>query len=821
MKSGYFKLQPKRVVIWVVFLLFVLYSFGVMPIGNSLATQAYKVFFSNFNPTVLVREKHIQNLPIIHGKYVSWVDSRVNEKEGKILPYIYMKKLSTGVDKPAFSFARKSGARTQYRNFVIWAENTDRLREDNFDIKLFDWETGKLKYICKNKRMQNNPQISKEYIIWKDLRDSKRGSDDIWDFAIYGMSIESGEEFVVKEHDTPGTAELFDRYVALSIKEDGKKDSDIYLHLMSSAKKIPICIESGDQFNPKIIGDVVLWEDARNAPKYGYRKPTDIFGYSTSTHKELFISSNPKREYGLTTGGDRYALWYRDSEGMLGMFERTIHGYDAISSKSFDICTKPGDYRNAVVGKNWIVWEDHSNSIFGSDLMAYKISSGITYTLVKSFGDQRNPKIYAHNVVWEDHGGPESEKVSVWFANLEELSADAVEPTNWGYSEKLSWNQARANSRQNGLTNAEIRNLDYFPINEQWKIKLDGGINSTACFDRRGFGYIGTGNGYFYKFSAFTGEIIWKQRLDDGIRSSPAIYKDRVFVGTTTGKFYCLETTDGAEIWSIQTEGAIDASPTIFLSEVDHYPMVIFSSGDKTLHLYGVRGRTPNKRWELKLDGWVKGPMAVDYNPLQRSSQNEPVKKYIAVGLSSNYILYIDPSTSEIISKFETDSPMKTSPILTSSTCISSSNEGTLYCIDFNGWGRPPQLHFEEKTYHKSNSAPAFDSANKRIYYESKPGAISGYENELLWTMSLGQHLSSSPSISHYEGAASGLFLSSSIGIVVLINTTNGEVLWKTELEATITSSPSILDTGFVSIYLGTNDSYLYCWSQRPTNLDY
>ncbi len=793
---------------------------GSFYVTSSFARELSKSYISDFNPKIFVDEEHIQNLPIIHGNYVTWVDSRLNDNEGRIFPRIYMKHINSDEEKFAMSFAKKSGARTQYKNKVVWAENTDRLRDDNFDIKMFDYDTGQITSITKNKRMQNNPQISKEFIIWKDMRDTQRGSTDIWDFAIFGSSVEKNEEFVVKPHDTPGTAELFGRYAAMSIKREDASDRDIYLNILSSGKEIPICIESGDQFNPKVIGDVVIWEDARYAPVFGLEQPTDIFAYSISKHKELFVSTDPQREYGLTVGADRYALWYQDTSGMNASNECTIHLYDAVADSRIVICEEPGDYRNAVIGKDWIIWEDHSSVEFGIDLVAYQISTKETFDLMKAFGDQKNPKIYDNYVVWENIEGQESESGSIWCADLIEFS-EKKSTFSGGFKDTVVWTQAHGNENKNGFVRSEIRNPNQFRFDLQWKIKLDGSITSSPSFDRRGFGYIGTSTGKLYKYSAFSGEIVWELKLDGAIKASPAIYKDRLFIGTCSGKFYAISTDLGEEIWSEQKSGSIESSPTVYLSENDHYPMVVFSSMDKMLHLYGVRGSKPNLKWSIPLDGWVKGSVSVDENPLLRSSDQETVKKYLYVGLSSNYLICIDPLTSEIISRFETDSPMKGSIIANSSTCICASNDGTLYSISFNGWGRKPQLIYAESTYHKTLYSPAFDPVSKRIFFEGKPGAISSYIEKELWSLTLDKELASAPVITHYDGKMNGVFVVSTNGLVSFLEPETGKIIWKTTIDTVVSSSLSVFDTGFITIFLGGNDSYLYCWGQRPLDLDY
>jgi beta propeller repeat protein len=48
------------------------------------------------------------------------------------------------------------------------------------------------------------------------------------------------------------------------------------------SEAFPICIAAGDQFDPAISGDTVVWYDGRNGN-------ADIYGYDLSAHSEFPI----------------------------------------------------------------------------------------------------------------------------------------------------------------------------------------------------------------------------------------------------------------------------------------------------------------------------------------------------------------------------------------------------------------------------------------------------------------------------------------------------------------------------------------------------
>ncbi|HOO96420.1 MAG TPA: PQQ-binding-like beta-propeller repeat protein [Caldisericia bacterium] len=778
-----------------------------------------RYYQSDFEIIDLVEDDHIQNTPLIHGGYVSWYDTRLNDREGRIMPRLYMKKLSTGEDKYAMTFAKKSGAKTQYRNKVVWAENTDRLRPDNFDIKMYDFTTGKSDVVVSNKRKQDNPQISTEYIIWRDWRDTPRGDNGMWDFAIYGKNIQGNEEFLIKPVEMKGTAELFNRYVILSVLDEAKRDYDIQLYIAGSDRMIPICTANGDQFNPKVVGDVVIWQDCRKSPANSKSKQSDIFGYSLSTKRELYISTDPKRETGLTVGGDKYAVWFRDTDGFAGSFLSTIHGYNAVSGEAFSVCLEPGIYRNPVIGGDWVVWEVHNNNEFGVDLKAYNFETKKTHWVVRGYGDQRNPKIYGNELVWEDHACGSDENVNIKYARL----VDPIEgrtPKRWGFFDLPIWSMNRHDSNQQAVVNVEIRNMNMFPMNAQWSTELDGVIRSSASCDGSGFGYVGTDNGSLYKFSIFTGEVIWQHKVTGRIRSTPAVYGGRVFFGDGAGRFYCLNTDDGALIWQVQTESAIDSSPVVFLHDVDHYPVVVFSSGNKKLYMYNAIASTPDLKWSIDLDGWLYDSISVDYNYHMRHSQDEPVRKMIYLGISSNKVMCIDPVTGDMLSSFETKSPVKGSTIAFGSDVLAACSNGEIYSVDFSSWGRAPYMNMFKETVHNYNNSLVFDIGDYSLVYESDDGELSMYDGSENWRIQLDTGISSSPCATSCNKGEEAVFAVTTNGIVYMLNRKTGEKMWMTETNTNVYASPTVFDTGFLSVFVGTSDGWLRCWGQRPSYND-
>lgn len=81
----------------------------------------------------------------------------------------------------------------------------------------------------------------------------------------------------------------------------------------------------------------------------------------------------------------------------------------------------------------------------------------------------------------------------------------------------------------------------------------------------------------------------WAADLGSGIRSSPAIWNNRVFVGAGR-QCVALDLSDGRVHWSVEADGPVDASPTI----ADE--LVYFNSDPGTV--YAVDAKSGEIRWQ-------------------------------------------------------------------------------------------------------------------------------------------------------------------------------------------------------------------------------
>lgn len=118
-------------------------------------------------------------------------------------------------------------------------------------------------------------------------------------------------------------------------------------------------------------------------------------------------------------------------------------------------------------------------------------------------------------------------------------------------------------------------------------------------------------------------EIVWKARMRDDVRCSPAIAGNRLFVGSDDGEFYCYDVEKGRRIWNFKVGDKIQSSPALAGE------MVLFGSHDG--RLYALNTNDGNKNWTFPTNDQILGPVTVADGLVYLTSMD---KKIYALNLS-------------------------------------------------------------------------------------------------------------------------------------------------------------------------------------------
>jgi beta-lactamase regulating signal transducer with metallopeptidase domain len=192
-----------------------------------------------------------------------------------------------------------------------------------------------------------------------------------------------------------------------------------------------VCSAVGDQVRAAVSGDVIVWIDYRNAPSgHSTGEPpghADIYGYDIRTGRESAVCIESGDQLDPSIDGN-LIVWtdYRsDADGRPsgdGTDTPDIYGYDLTTGEEFAICTVPGPQRWPDVSGDIVVWDDGRNWVdTGLDIRGIDLARQQEFVVCDAQGDQVTPVIDGTLVFWQDyrnHLGPGPENSDIYGRDL-------------------------------------------------------------------------------------------------------------------------------------------------------------------------------------------------------------------------------------------------------------------------------------------------------------------------------------------------------------------------------------------------------------------
>ncbi|XP_062613897.1 beta-alanine-activating enzyme-like [Saccostrea cucullata] len=224
------------------------------------------------------------------------------------------------------------------------------------------------------------------------------------------------------------------------------------------------------------------------------------------------------------------------------------------------------------------------------------------------------------------------------------------------------------------LSSAE-RDRTKVKLEQKWSFNTGKCVDASPLVVKASSGfheiYIGSHSHNLYALVAETGELLWRTELGDRIESSACISLcgNYVVVGCYDGGVYTLTRDTGKIRWLYKTKSAVKSSPM-----VDPITGWIFiGSHDHQVHALSIEDQ--RCCWRVEVGGGsVFSSPAVSTDP-----------RYVCVCSLSGHIAAINPTSGCIIWMYNTEKPMFSSPVLTSTGPCVGCVDGNLYQLDHQG----------------------------------------------------------------------------------------------------------------------------------------
>jgi inhibitor of cysteine peptidase len=341
----------------------------------------------------------------------------------------------------------------------------------------------------------------------------------------------------------------------------------------------------------------------------------------------------------------------------------------------------------------------------------------------------------------------------------------------------------------------------------KWRFKTDGQVVSSPAIAADGTVYVGSDDNYVYAINR-DGSLKWRYKTGGIVRSSPAIAEDgTVYIGSFDGKLYAFNGSTGAPKWAepFQTGNGIESSPVI---AADGTVYVGSSDG----HLYAV-DTNGNLVWSTLLSG-----------------TGSPIGSSPAIG--NDGTIYVGCWIRDLFAVNQSGDLLWQYPTYTGGVFSSPTiaGDGSIFIANDGAWRDElsdlPEPYNEPWYIHRIIDGSGaisilMENGQADVYstaaVEADTSFFIGYGQDLLaynpdgegnWVFATDGKVDSSPVI----GGDGIVYVGSDDGFFYAVDPNCACAIWLYETGGCIKSSAAIDNDSYRTIYVGSQDNYLYAF---------
>ncbi len=273
------------------------------------------------------------------------------------------------------------------------------------------------------------------------------------------------------------------------------------------------------------------------------------------------------------------------------------------------------DHKGNMIWKTYLAKTEqgvHGTALLSKKYLWIGAYNGVLYCLKKQTGE----------VVWTIHLGGAIGSSPSFYKGQIIISVELLFPHYMGYVASVSARDGSLNWKM-PLTSAHIH-------------------SSVAIHKEKGYGVTGANNNNLFKIDLNSGKILWALPMKGDIKSTPLIYKDRIYV-TNWGNQFAAVSEAGKILWSTDIKSASQSSPTL----VPDKELFIFGTHRKG-QLFSVSAKDGAIIWEKPIDNDRAMASGVSFF-------SKRYKKYLFLfPCEKKAICLIEPSNGNILQKIHT-----------------------------------------------------------------------------------------------------------------------------------------------------------------------
>lgn len=327
-----------------------------------------------------------------------------------------------------------------------------------------------------------------------------------------------------------------------------------------------------------------------------------------------------------------------------------------------------------------------------------------------------------------------------------------------------------------------------------WQFETDDSVTSSPGLDSAGNVYFGSLDGYVYSVDR-NGVLRWRYDASDWVDSSPALSRDdsTVYVGSWDNAVLALSSNSGELLWKFATDSLVYASPAVAADGT-----IYVGSSDGQLYALAPGGAL---KWEFEVGGELDSSPAIDGDG------------NVYVGSDAGFVTCLDPAGVELwtwevpteLNAVARDFGVLGSPMLTAAgDVIVGCQNHYVYSLDAatgaQRWKYETGAVVESSLVEGMGRSCVLGGRDGYLYSFSWDGALN-------WRVFAGGNYYSTPCVDGMGRIYTGVLRNAEEGSLLVYSST-GELLWKTDFGSFVDSSPVLAADG--ALLVGNNDGRLY-----------
>ena len=280
--------------------------------------------------------------------------------------------------------------------------------------------------------------------------------------------------------------------------------------------------------------------------------------------------------------------------------------------------------------------------------------------------------------------------------------------------------------------------------------------------------YLSTGDGRSLALDRHTGQPVWEFHTGWLSSATPAVAGDAVFFAIRPGRVVSLDRHSGVLRWEIHLEQPVLASPVVANGTV------YIGSSDK--NLYALDAATGQQRWVFATQDWIVSAVASAGDRVIVASQD-----------SYLHVVGAETGRQRLIYETGIGRHIGAAPAVHGDRVYFCSVGGRVWAIDWRA------------TTYPLERAWLFWRTHLYLW-----GMISKspVQKGSVWTRRVGGEVRHTPAIAHDM-----VYVTSSRGQVIALDTASGTERWRTDIGVNITAAPTVAGT---VVLVGTDSGVVF-----------